>query len=221
MPDQRERPIIFSAEMVRAILDGRKTQTRRVVKPQPGQHWSMPPARLSKGLLNRWGESPGPESIRCPYSPGDLLWVKHPCRVIGRSANGFRVCDEPWPAESNTRGFAWEDFPWKVPAEGKCFGRGWPKSLIRLTLRVTDVRVERVQEISMDDIVAEGLDFETGQTGEWFYEGEHAHIAGAPSSGERFAFMRLWDSINAKRGHSWESNPFVWVITFERIEQPH
>ena len=205
----KERPITFSDLMVRAILDGRKTQTRRVMKPQPGSHWSMPPAALRGGVFSRYGNPRDADGIRCPYGqPGDRLWVKHPCLVIGKSANGFRVDDEGFDDDSTGRFFCWEDFPHKVPREGRRFGRGWPRILSRLTLEVTDVRVERVQDISEEDAHAEGC------PADCYFNGEKDQ----PTTNCTDWFGYLWDSINASRGYSWESNPWVWAITFKRVE---
>ena len=90
-----------------------------------------------------------------------------------------------------------------------------PRWASRLTLRIKSVRVERLQEITVADVIREGIDLE-GEHADWFAEGERLQSAGAPMSGERYAFMRLWDSINGTG--SWDANPWVWVVEFERME---
>ena len=193
----RERPILFSAEMVCAILDGRKTQTRRVVKPQPRDHGDQPP-------MPRWGYSTDRKSSivvsyppdvflpkHCPYgAPGDLLWVREAWADL--RGKGFGA---PFAYRANAL-----THDGREDADSKrCrtdFGVKWkpsihmPREASRLTLRITEVRVERVQDISGEDSGAEGC-----------------------QSGTRYEFALLWDSINAKRGFGWDANPWVWAPT--------
>lgn len=216
------KPILFSGPMVRAILDGCKTQTRRVVKPQPEpvtSHrdcspwigrltdrdyaitWCTPKA--DGGIYkDRDAHSP----FRCPYGrPGDLLWVRETWADL--RGMGF---DTDFAYRANSLKGDHEDADSK-----RCrldFGVKWKPSIFmprfasRLTLRITDVRVERVQDISHGDAIAEGLDTSDTRLS-WEVREQHALIP----------FRRLWDSINAKRGYSWESNPWVWAIGFEAI----
>lgn len=157
-PNVRERPILFSAPMLRAILEGRKTQTRRVVKPQPEQVLVDRVKETGRWQFE-WGypqkDGNYTASIPCPFGVvGDRLWVKEGIFT--------RRVDSP------------------------------------VTLEITNVRVERVQDISDDDALAEGV---------------------AERSGLRpvFAFSELWDSINGKK-HPWSSNPWVWILEFKLME---
>jgi hypothetical protein len=202
MKATKERPILFSGPMVRAILDGSKTQTRRVVKPQP----------LSAG------------PVPCPYGKiGHRLWV--------RETHRYGVHDDLWDAVEYKADGAWmkpsgldQSTGWKFSQECDSDTHRWrspifmPRWASRILLEVTDVRVERVQEISEADVLAEGVDYENGETAEWFDEGEHYYIAGSPHTGEKYAFMCLWDSINAKT-YPWDSNPWVWAVSFKRVEE--
>lgn len=212
----KERPILFSGEMVRAILDGRKTQTRRVVKPHlkevgrafypgdrywvgphPGGGWwavdvpEGPPEWMIKDQCVR--ERQG---FPCPYGvPGDRLWVRE-AWAAEESADDFAPCDLGPGAERI----------WHRADEIQESGNGrWrssihmPRWASRILLEITDVRVERVQEISVNDACAEGSPWD-----ERGFRSEH-----------RPWFIDAWNSINAKRGYSWESNPWVWVIEFK------
>jgi hypothetical protein len=229
-----ERPIIFSGPMVRAILEGRKTQTRRVVKPQPPEGSHLAEVVYYAGHAAARFENETPPlwmwTKRCPYGqPGDLLYVKEawkhwdwtedgePFIAYGaddKVAGPFgtpddwddRLCDR-WAAlsvrENYKRFGAARDPAWHSPLF-------LPKWAARIWLRVTDVRVERVQGIGADDARAEGC--------------PDVAVSGAESvSVNALAlewFADIWDSINAKRGFGWDVNPWVWVITFERTEAP-
>lgn len=167
----KERPILFNGAMVRAILDGTKTQTRRVVKPSVkgctvGTFTSG--HRQREGAVEPVNVQPDGDpwdTIPCPYGrPGDRLWV----RIEGDS----------------------------VP--GGC-----------LTLEVTGIRVERVQDISVDDAMSEGAVCSI--------HGPVRHVEGAACPGFRTGFQRLWDSLNGKKpGCSWDDSPWVWVVEFKR-----
>ena len=214
----KERPIIFKGEMVRAILDGRKTQTRRVIKPQPvcdldgayfdayndGPQWNwwLPDGRMCKGH----------DIVRCPFgAPGDLLWVRE-CWTIfeppleyeggcnieeslkGINNDYLKRCEVAYRADGEQDG----PVRWRPSIH-------MPRWASRITLEVKDVRVERVQDISAKDAKKEG-DKERSGHPEFYAFGPECH---------RRWFSHLWNSINAKRGYSWESNPWVWVVEFE------
>ncbi len=217
----KERPILFSGPMVRAILERRKSQTRRVVNPQPPAGCG----RISVGhfhptIVDRDGElQPGPEvfgafdedtwSIRCPYGePGDRLWVRETwavdgwyddvsVREIGEMHRNDTLTTQLWYAADGDLG---------EPGEGNA-GR-WRPSIYcfrwasRITLEVASVAFERLQEITEEDAIAEGIPTDgTGAALNW---------------NRRHDFRDLWDSINGKRpGCAWEDNPTVWVIGFE------
>jgi len=187
----KEHPILFSGPMVRAILDGRKTQTRRVVNPQPKVvHDFYPDGTLETERLFRNGGR-----IRCPYGVrGDRLWVR-----------------ETWADVSALR-FAQHDFPNGVSYKADCnadslelakhYGARWtpsihmPRWASRITLEVVDLAVQPLQTISKQDAIAEGVS-------EW-------------EDDPKGAFRALWDSINADRA-PWDSNPWVWAVTFRRV----
>ena len=176
----REHPIIFSGPMVRAILEGRKTQTRRVMRPKP-----------TEPFLPFTAECP------CPYGhPGDRLWVRETWRVNGNKHDyAIASRDDVFyrADESYNEGVGWKP------------SIHMPRMFSRLPLEVTGVRVERVQDISYADCVAEGI-VDVARA-----EKRTRRVGEAPI--EQFA--ALWDSINAKRGYSWESNPWVWVVEFK------
>ena len=190
----KERPILFSGAMVRAILEGRKSQTRRVVKPQPAGEWAAP------------------GKTTCPYGqPGDRLWVKESfwgCDLPGYGDQPCVVYDDEWHGQEYK---PTEARPW-----ARKFGRipsiHMPREACRLVLEVTDVRVERLQAISEDDALAEGIDTE----GDDYLEGEGWKAAGSAISPERYAFASLWRRINGDA--SWDVNPWVWVVGFRRVE---
>jgi hypothetical protein len=223
-----ERPIPFNAEMVRAILDGRKSQTRRVVNPQPErwidkyvpsaspEHWLPqgvyirdPAGALGRGPIEVRRNAP---PVRCPYGkPGDRLWVKETWQHLHNDGSPLeRLHDwEKTPVHCFYR--ADESDPTALPVSGK-----WrpsihmPRWASRITLEITEVRAERVQEISEDDANAEGCGLGCTVKSERF---------GRYMSAGQYAFAELWDSINAKRGLGWEANPWVWVIGFRKLER--
>ena len=213
----KERPILFNGEMVRAILDGRKTQTRRVVKPQPpeGRVWVLeqdhrPP--FSVCMDDQLEKFPGPyewKTWHCPYGvPGDRLWVREAIRrkpaVTGRWSGATYLADLTPVAGKGPMGSycgrALVNWKWKRDVLPSIHMPRWAS---RIMLEITDVRVERVQDISEDNAKAEDVDCMT-----WIN-----HPGAEPSY--RVFFWILWDSINAKRGLGWDVNPWVWVVEFQ------
>lgn len=217
-----DRPILFSGPMVRALLDGRKTQTRRIVKPpkflddlgkveafhQNASHpewWSLGVARP----LTARGE-PFPDdpilprghigSLRCPFGVvGDRLWVRE---TVHRAdpATG-------WVAAYSADGMG-------TPIDTWCWKRNvlpaihMPRGVARLILTVSGVRVERLQDITEADAKAEGPPCHMVTN---LYPEDCGCFA--VDDEEKFHFARLWDSINGARS-PWSSNPWVWVIEF-------
>lgn len=214
---QQERPILFSGEMVRAILDGRKTQTRRVIKRQPisVEHHS---AFQRPGLhtLHYFGQM---ERVKCPYGvPGDRLWVREtwqPHVESGGEDYGIRYrADQCFRMADNNA-----EFHNKIvllngdPCEDK-----WrpsihmPRWASRITLEVTEVRCERLQDISYSDAVAEGTpDGSYAFNDPWIAESSAAEV-------KLHEFQQLWNSINSGDGVNWAANPWVWVVGFQVAE---
>lgn len=191
--------------MVLAILGGRKTQTRRVVKPQPNEAWSIPPTEVIDGYYMSHGCR---SDVKCPYGvPGDRLWV--------RETFDFGTA----PCNHTDRGCAWyvaDGLPTgklhpDSPKDSESWCREWirkpsifmPRWASRITLEITGVKVERVQKITDEDARAEGV---TCAVPDVELLGEY-----------RVGYKALWDSLNAKRGYGWDKNPWVWVIEFKRV----
>ena len=182
----KEKPIIFNSEMVRAILDGRKTQTRRVFKFQETNQPPSCPDMFDPNYVTQ----------PCPYGkPGDELWVRE---ALKRSLTDI-ICykQDGCPAWKNGSSQNWQ---WKRSILSAMFMPRWAS---RIQLKIKDIRVERIQDISEDDIFKEG--FEIGEVEKHKYT--RAFLW----------FQSLWDSINEKRGFGWEQNPHVWIIEFKRI----
>jgi len=194
-----EQPIIFSAEMVRAILAGPKTQTRRVIKPQTEDY--MREAAMAPGsgaLWNNWAIKVGGKikQIKCPYGKvGDLLWVRETWGAWPHMGGGVQADSLRYRATDDKPNDPHNTWRWRPSIY-------MPKHVARIWLEITNVRVERVQDISEPDSQAEGCDadYVTGQT-------------------YRFNFSYLWDSINRERGYGWEVNPWVWVLEFRKVER--
>lgn len=211
----RERPILFSGPMVRAILAGQKTQTRRVVKPQPDMEHNGEPYWYEGGYRAWEYRKPAnvPErnsdnNVVCPFGqPGDRLWVRESYRVM----RPHGIDEVQYKAD------------WKpLPHDGWKSSIHMPRWASRLTLEITDVRVERLQDITEEDALAEGI-AEVGRCQKYVLHLPRYHWNPLePCDGDTYdapsmAFSDLWDSINAKRGHGWDTNPFVWVVTFKQV----
>ena len=206
----KEHPILFGGEMVRAILEGLKTQTRRVIKPQP-KHIQM----LSDGKIETshdGGFDNDVQYIKCPYGkPGDRLWVRETW-AVGKDFNNLKP-SKLWKGDIESRlAVCYEadnDCIWNEYDHGKIrpsiFMPRWAR---RNTLEITGIRVERVQDISYVDSTKEGLIIPAAlKHRSEFY----------PGGPYRAPFKTLWDSINAKRGYGWKENPWVWVVEFKVI----
>lgn len=231
----KERPILFSGPMVNAILEGRKTQTRRIVKPQPeGSAKTKEEDRIYRWPDSKTGWEMSNISIvgaldfytykdvRSHGIEGDKLWVRESHYLYGRwHKNGTTKTGKQKLrfAYVQSLGVKFPDDPPEVICKKKTES-GWfkrsslfmPFWACRTKLEITKVRVERLQDISDSDCIAEGISDEAMD------ECEHYQIAGSPLRGgsvERCAYSTLWESINGPG--SWEKNPFVWVIEFKRI----
>lgn len=213
----KERPILFSGAMVRAILNGSKTQTRRVVKPQfeadPTGRWTnvMSSTERKKignmeyGKLDPEGfcfTDRGRETIlfsgKCPYGqPGDRLWVKE--TWCGSMADAYE-----YKADGHSYGGV--NPLWK----SSLF---MPRRASRILLEIVSVRVERVQDISHDDAVAEGVESVGG--GRYWIAATDANAGFRPVGSPEKAYRDLWQHING--AESWKANPWCWVVEFKRI----
>jgi hypothetical protein len=206
----RERPIPFSAPMVRALLAGTKTQTRRVVKPQPRRVDGGVPF----GDAPAWAHAePGSAVMRCPYGrPGDRLWVREAWRT-------YASLDHLPPRHIAAGAQVWYEADTGLPGlrglvrQGKLRpGMFMPRWASRITLEVTGVRVERLQDISEADAIAEGQrDGGDNSHARWGFDGVPGTFCDCPVT----AYAALWESINGPG--SWDANPYCWVVCFRRI----
>jgi hypothetical protein len=233
----RERPILFSAPMVRALLAGTKTQTRRIVKPQPGRVFSPGDVPVTSGelyayatldegwMLVRAGHQPRENALvgRCPYGvPGDVLWVREAFTCVPASA--YRMSegvqqtvnpDDPYEAAIYAAGWDRSIPKWKPSIH-------MPRWASRITLRITDVRVERLNDISEANAKAEGIvQLEPpAHNGRRNFGVENmgpdvSPVCNQPTAGRAYRF--LWERINGSG--SWDANPWVWAVSFERVDQ--
>ena len=186
----KEKPIIFSFTMIKAILENRKTQTRRVIKS-----------------LKQLRDKPSTNLSYQPFQVGMILWVKETWTPCDETTYYTKADTQLHHTDNPNCKIIWlrrqppERFPDWIPS---IFMPRWAS---RITLEITDVRVERLQEITTDDIDREGCDY----------------IAPADKEVDVWAdyrkwFINLWDSINAKRGYGWDKNSWVFVISFKRIK---
>ena len=206
----KERPILFSAPMVRAILAGSKTQTRRALAPD---------LFMSSGgaVVRMASAGPATTGIReahCPYwrEPGDRLWVRETWREWSDAAWHYAADGLVLPKQRDRElaeflaqraPFTWESYTWRPSIH-------MPRWASRITLEVTGVRVERLQDISEADAIAEGITYSEALQGWHTEEGRHFHCAAPPKS-----YAGLWESINGPG--SWDANPWCWVIEFRRV----
>lgn len=202
------KPILFNTEMVQAILEGRKTVTRRIIKPQPvleGGFWKLGGAGWSNNIKTVYPIPCHSLYNKAPYKPGDILYTRETWREQPVGEDGHIEIE--YKADFNE-------------GELACYGRrgGWaprnwepsihmPKELARIFLKVTDVRVERLQDIDINGVIEEGIKATGPLT--WtcvdFLE----------------TFEELWNTTIKKRDldqYGWDANPWVWVIEFERVE---
>ena len=197
----KEYPIPFSGAMVRAILDGAKTQTRRVIKPQP---------QVAEGEycpVLRWKRvdmplvfAPATIAQSCPHGqPGARLWVRETWAVRQLQAG----CWLEYAADAANFMTSHPDAPALAQIDKWRPSIHMPRWASRLTLEIESVRAERLQDMSEADAQAEGF-------GGYEYDGAWVSPA--------WEFRETWDAINAKRGFGWGVNPWVWAIAFRKVE---
>jgi len=218
----KERPIIFSAEMVRAILEGRKTQTRRVLKPQPPEDiehfWFADQPLQGNWETGLWypvyypggrGEMyPCGTGIHCPYGVvGDRLWVRETTRIRKSDppTATYVASLTPVIGVPSARYPHWLDRAIWWYSRDVCPSIHMPKAMTRIWLEIVSERAERLQGITIGDIMAEGID----PSCDVAKQRKHRVSGGA--------FVELWDKLNAKRGHPFSANDWVWVVEFQRL----
>ena len=199
----KEKPISFTAAMIKACREGRKTVTRRVIKIEnPGFYRDATLLTDGAYRFNGYGTADF-KFLKPRYNVGDLLWVKETWayypdenHVIYKAREGIELEQQG----IDLRG-CWKSSRFMF----KKFARTW--------LEVVSVRPERVQDITAEDTIREGIEISTahGEPAYYLYD-ERLHYTPDP----RESFQTLWDSVNDKRGYSWESNPFVWRIEFKK-----
>ncbi len=203
------KPILFNTEMVRAILDGRKTCTRRVLK------WPYEVYAVNGMVVKHKGKN---TVLEYPYLPGDILYVREtfawcPCWDCGMDTEQGACTDHIYHSEKKEYGC----YMYRASCEDNEYPSAdtWhpsmhmPKEAARIWLKITDVHVERLQDITSEQIRKEGAEVEEP----YILNGEE----------KRYAFANLWNSTIKKSDinlYGWDANPFVWVVEFERCERP-
>ena len=245
---QKFIPILFSTAMVQAILEGRKTMTRRIVNPQPDNGTILEIGEFHSIVIDKNGdEQPGEltfgaistdceHCIKCKYGqPGDILTVRELHYRFGiwieDEGEFTKAGKQKWKFVATTDEVKYFDNPpesFGISKPKKNFEAKWykrnslfmPKAACRLFLKVKSVKVERLQDISEEDAKAEGLKLhESGK--HWLnYEDEHWNLTQFIYNCDtaKRSFQSLWCLINGR--NSWFANPWVWCISFERIEKP-
>lgn len=212
------RPIPFSPLMVQALLEGRKTQTRRIIKQQPDERGF----RSSNVSFEDWHG----KEVKCPYGKvGDTLWVREEHYVYGEwIKNGLsKTNKQKWkfiPYLDGTITFKKPETVvpnnYRFRAWYKRLARFMPKKYARTYLKITDIRVERLQSISENDSISEGiLKYEDGTYHNYFTQKGLLSEDGVECLLAKGSFQSLWSSINGQ--DSWRENPWVWVVCFEII----
>jgi hypothetical protein len=230
-----EKSIPFGGDMVLAILDGRKTQWRDAMRVQPpDDRYQLcklldSTARVDKKNVGKFHWQIVTDDLRVlasddrhfapPYQVGDRLWVRETFRHFGNIKRGNRPvrAQITYQADGETKDVGeWDSFVnapkkawWYTDRESWTPSIQMPRWASRITLLIKSVRAERLQSITPADAKAEG-DIERSGFPEFYARGALCHMRW---------FRLLWDSINAKRGYGWDTNPWVWIYKFERVEE--
>ncbi len=215
----KERPVIFNSEMVCAILDGRKTQTRRVIANVSPDNCIplQKPTKTKDGIYTHVMDAPG--HGLCPFGRvGDRMWVRETFAILGNEDgcpidwDGNLIKGDEKHAARIYKASCWQEPGnyglWSIPDRDTQYEGAWrpsihmPRWASRMTLEITAVRVERLNDISEEDARAEGV-------------APSQHIITPPEALYRVGFLNLWQSIYGEE--SWSANPWVWVIEFRRV----
>lgn len=237
----KERPIIFSGEMVKAILDGKKTMTRRVIKSDIGAYdhghiIKQSSDKSREGSACFFNKPVGcmvtsSKLVKCPYGKiGDRLWVREKFNLFTFSED----MESAYPLKNLCTADEWEDedawgriqkdIIYAESEKAREFFKNdkfrsplfMPRWVSRILLEITDIRVERLNDISEADAVKEGLRI-LPASGRYVVNPGDQHFGGASHDAVE-VFSWLWDSLNTKKGYPWSSNPWVWVVEFKVIE---
>lgn len=218
----KEKPILFSTDMVRAILDGKKTQTRRLVKHVKIEQSQHHPDAVNYSFKQSSGNNVPKKYLsdnflgigsQCPYGqPGDVLWVREE-HLITFAANEKAIYVQY--KDGKTLGFHKKELSektWRNLKKRKTIGqwqraRFMPKDICRIWLQNESSSVERVQDITEQDAIAEGVELNQHGLYRHYYQPE------LPAQTGRESFRTLWQSINGP--DSWAHNPLVWVVKFK------
>lgn len=205
------KPMIFTTETVKAILEGHKTQTRRPVK---GKHLELllngEHDTPEKFYQDKYGDSHSLTDI-CPYGQvGDRIWVKETFQYDDGWRIAYKASPETWPTDKNgvTDGSGWMCWDWRPSIH-------MPRWASRIALEITDIRVERVQGITPEDVKAEGVDL----TGLCEWQRKYGKSAFDINEYYKIIFENLWNKIYLSRGYGWDKNPWVWVIGFKVVDR--
>ena len=243
----KEHPILFNGAMVRAILDGRKTQTRRPIKPQPPESWHPTVGAFHPTKVDRNGiEFPGKAvfgasdeefGCRAPFAVGDRLWVREtwglcaygdPTDFYQDPVSAEGLIYDPGSASIFAKLGSRDAFSrcnieyradW-VGHEEDCHWRPsihMPRWASRITLEVIDIRPERVQDIPQSDALAEGIDHRRATGMSPGGSGTFCVGKNHHASTPRESFALLWESVYGKGPFAWANNPWVWAVTFKRV----
>lgn len=196
------KPILFNTAMVRAILDGSKGATRRLVKPQPLFYTGRKYIFADNECPKKW-ECCGNIIETYQYQPGDILYVRE---TWNETTHGYNYKASPL---GNSR----DTYPWRPSIH-------MPKEAARIWLEVTNVRIERLQDITVHQIIAEGTPYDKECYAQWENGEAATHNAETYLRG---CFRELWDSTVKSMDlgkYGWDANPWVWVIEFKRCEKP-
>ena len=189
------KPIIFSTPMVQAILDGRKTQTRRVIIPQPDRFFEVDD---TPGNFHIYDVEWGLGRIYPKYQVGDILWVRETWATVSSGIIEYKATYiDPYTGSTEIDHIG-KKITWRPSIH-------MPREAARIFLKVTNIRVERLQEITEEYAIAEGM--------------SKTLVDGVVFISAKGNFHVFWDSLNIKRGYGWDTNPWVWVVEFEHMSK--